>query len=107
VGVITLRYPRYGEIENLLGKQNLISTATGVSNSSFFSILLLVASRYSAPSKVLPLSGETKVVFVGIPVLVNVTVSVFVEVGVIIVRYVAGIHPILPSESSTSTQMSL
>jgi hypothetical protein len=53
------------------------------------------------------MSGETKVVFVGIPVLVNVTVSVFVEVGVIIVRYVAGIHPILPSESSTSTQMSL
>ena len=57
---------------------------------------MLVAYRYSAPSKLLPLSGEIKVVFVGIPVLVNAIVSVFVEVGVIIGRYVAGIHPNSP-----------
>ena len=43
---------------------------------------------------------------VGVPVLVNVAVGVFVDVGVIIVRYIAGIHPILPSESNTSTHVS-
>lgn len=100
VDIIT---PRYGEIENLLGKQNLISTTTGVSNSSFFPILSPVASRNSAPSKVLPFSGETEGVFVGKPVLINVTVGVFVEAGVIIFRYGAEIHPILPFKSSTST----
>ena len=44
-------------------------------------------------------------VFVGILVLVVVAVGVFVSVGVMIVRYVAGIHPTLPSGSRTSTQI--
>ena len=42
----------------------------------------------------------------GILVLVRVAVGVLVAVGVMIVRYAAGIHPTLPSGSRTSTHIS-